>query len=130
MAAMKFDKLSQTFAHRKMGAYWRCQEEVEKIKEMWLKDLLVLVANVQEKWGPLSNTALIQNKIKVSRTILESQVRDLLKLLDEDYQRELLRITASLGGRVEGKRVVFPDQSEANMPQHLTIKDEQLRGML
>jgi len=130
MPAMKFDKLSKTFAHRKMGAFWRCQQEASKIKELWLADLVALEAEVKEKWGMMSNAALIQNKVKKHHEILEQQVRDLLKVLDQEYQQELLRITASLGGRVEGKKVQFPDQSEANFPLHLTLKDEQLRSLL
>lgn len=130
MPKMQFDKQSKLFAHRKMGAYFRYQEEAEKIKALWFADLLALEAQVKEKWGEMHNAALIKNKLATSKGALRDQVVQLLQILDDEYQRELLRIVSTLGGRVEGKRVSFPDGSEANMPQHLTIKDDDLRALL
>ncbi len=122
-----FKKLSHQFAHRKMGAFFRYNKEGEKMLEEWSKDVRALEEQVRQEWGSLSNAALIQRKMGTQMDLLRSQMSQLLEINNADYLRELTRIAASLGGRIEGHRVYFPDGSDANMPSKLTYQNPELR---
>lgn len=125
-----FKKISHQFAHRKMGAFFRYNQQGEAYLGTLTLDLMNLKQDIEKKWGVMSNAAIIQNKMEASTKALHHELGQLLRLNSEEYAQELLRIASSLGGKIDGQRVRFPDGSDANMPGKLRYQNDFLRQMV